>query len=368
MRRLFPSGLSGALDTDRWSLNHQAVVGLLCLALLSVVTTYGVKYAFGAYEPGYDLTARFAGAGQNLDTESVVKLRGVDVGRVESISLDDEDRAVVRVRIEPDVEVPATATAIIRPISIFGPKYIDLVPGNGEGDGPFLGDGDEIAHTRSALELSEILGNADRLLSAVDPQDMTTVLHTFAEGVDGLGQELSDSVTNGQTVLDGMIASSEDRHELFDSMATIADDLADEGDTILGIGANSHEALPTISEHEQDFAGLLDATSRLSESLADVVTDNADVLGPAAQGGADLSDVTADDLGGLVSYLDFVNTYGGVLSQVIRVPVAGEAFLSAAQQFLLGSNICQAFVDVPGCHAPSIDPGPGAAGRPGSPP
>ena len=359
--------MAGWLDTDRWSRNHQAFVGLACLAVLAVLGTIGVKYAFGAYDPGYELTATFDGAGQNLDTESVVKLRGVDVGRVQSIDLDDDDRAVVRVRIEPDVEVPETAVAVVRPISIFGPKFIDLIPGDAEGEGPFLADGDEIAHTQSALELEDILGNADDLLRTIDPEDFTTILHTFAEGMDGLGQEMSDSITNGETVLQAMMNSSDDRHALLDSMATIADELADQGDTITGIGRNAHEALPTISEHEDDFAGLMEATSRLSEGLADIMTDNQDLLGPAAAGGAHLSDVTADDLAGMVGYLDFANTYGGVLSQVIRVPVAGEAFLAATQQFLMGSNICQMLVDVPGCHAPSIDPGPSAAGRGGQP-
>src|SRR3712207_5132956 len=133
-------------DTDSWSVNHQALLGLVSLALLGVLTTVGVKYAFGAYDPGYDLTATFTGAGQNLDTESVVKLRGVDVGRVESISLDEDEGALVRIRIEPDVQVPESAVAVIRPISIFGPKFIDLIPGIGESEGPYLDDGDEITH------------------------------------------------------------------------------------------------------------------------------------------------------------------------------------------------------------------------------
>ena len=350
------------LDTDSWSVNHQAVIGMVGMLVLAVLTTYGVKYAFGAYEPGYDVTARFEGAGQNLDTESVVKLRGVDVGRVESISLDDQDRAVVRMQIEPDVEVPETAVAVIRPISIFGPKFVDLIPGPGEGEGPFLEEGDEIARTQSPLELEDILGNANELLEAVDPEDFTTVLHTFAQGVDGLGEEMAGSITNGQTVLQAMVDSSGDRHQLFENMALIADELADDGDTILGIGANSHEALPTITEHEGEFAELLESTSRLAGDLATILDDNADVLGPGIEGGEALSDITAADLGGMVSYLDFVNTYGSTLAEVIRVPVAGEAFLMAAQQFLMGSNPCEMLVHVPGCRLPTIDPGPQAAG------
>ena len=356
------------LDTDQWGRNQQALLGLLCLALLAVLSVVGLKAAFGAYDGGYDLTARFEGAGQNLDTESVVKLRGVDVGRVESIDLDDRSRAVVRLRIEPDVEVPRSAVAVIRPISVFGPKFVDLIPGPGEGDGPFLADGDEIERTRPALELTDILGDASELLDAVDPEDVTTVLHTFAEGVDGLDAELAASITNGQTVLSAMVDSSADRHVLFESLAGLADELADEGDTLLAIGANSRRSLPTLTEREEELSELLESTSRLSGDLADVVRANGDVLGPGIEGGAALSDITADDLGGVVAYLDFVNTYGSVLSQVIRVPVAGTGFLAATQQFLLSSNPCEALVQIQGCGLPAIDPGPGAAGRPGSPP
>jgi phospholipid/cholesterol/gamma-HCH transport system substrate-binding protein len=354
---------SRVLDSEQWTVNHQAVLGLFSLAVLGMLGFFGMKAAFGEYDAGYDLTAHFEGAGQNLDRESVVKLRGVDVGRVESIDLGEDDRAVVRMRIDPGVEVPATALAVIRPISIFGPKFIDIVPGLGEGEGPFLADGDEIERTRPALELGDILGEAADLLDAVDPQDVTTVLHTMAQGVDGLDQEMADSITNGQVVLDSMMASSEDRNALLSDLALIAGELADRGDTILSIGANSHEALPTLTEHEDDFAGLLESTSQLSAELAGIVDANRDVLGPAADGGANLSDVTADDLRGLVSYMDFVNAYGGVLSEVIRVPVVGEAFVAATQQFLLGSNPCTALVVVPGCRVPSIDPGPAAAGR-----
>jgi phospholipid/cholesterol/gamma-HCH transport system substrate-binding protein len=349
-------------DTDQWTVNHQAVVGLASLALLGILSTVGLKAAFGAYDDGYDLTASFEGAGQNLDDESVVKLRGVDVGRVESIDLDDDNRALVRIRIEPDVEVPASTVAVIRPISIFGPKFIDLIPGLGEGEGPFLGDGDQIEQTRSSLELGDILGEAAELLEAVEPQDVTTILHSLAEGVDGLDTEMANMITDGQVVLDAMVNSSADRHALFSDMALLADELADAGETVLAIGDNAHRGLPTLTEHEDDFAGLLEATSRLSSDLAGIVDANRDVLGPGIDGGARLSDITAADLRGMVSYLDFVNTYGSVLSQVIRVPVAGEAFIAATQQFLMGSNPCVLLVDVPDCEAPSIDPGPGAAG------
>jgi phospholipid/cholesterol/gamma-HCH transport system substrate-binding protein len=341
---------------ERLSVNQQALVGLVALALTAVLGTIGLKAAFGHYEPGYDLTATFDGSGQNLDSESPVKMRGVDVGWVDGVDLTDDNRAVVTLRLDPGTEVPTTATAVIRPISVFGPKYVDLVPGAGEGEGPFYAEGDEIERTRSSLELGDIIGEAADLLEAVDPQDLTTMLHTFAEGVDGLETEMAEGIDDSAVALDSAVDSTEDRRALISGLALLAQELADRGETMVATGDNVHRSLPALTERGDDFAGLLEATSRLSSDLAAVLDANRGSLGPAAEAGAVLSDVTADDLRGMVAYLDFVRTYGDVLSQVIRIPVAGESFLMATQQFLMSSNPCTTLVQLEGCQAPSLDP------------
>ena len=218
---------------ERISTNQQAVVGVVCAAVLALSVTFATKASFGAYDPGYTLTARFAEAGQNLDTQSDVKIRGVNVGRVTGIDVGRDGLAVVTMRIDPGTEVPRTAVAAIRPISIFGPKFIDLVPGDGEEVGPFYGDGDEIEDTATALELSDVLAHADALMAAVDPQDLTTILRTFADGIDGLDGPMSRSIDDARAVLDATLASTEDRHRLLDAAAALADELADDGPTIL---------------------------------------------------------------------------------------------------------------------------------------
>ena len=240
---------------ERISRNQQALVGLVCAAVLALSVTVATKASFGAYDPGYTLTARFAEAGQNLDTQSDVKIRGVNVGRVTGIDVGRDGRAVVTMRIDPGTDVPRTAVAAIRPISIFGPKFVDLVPGDGEGRGPFYGDGDEIAHTATALELSDVLAHADALMAAVDPQDLTTILHTFADGIDGLDQPMSRSIDDARTLLDATLASTDDRHRLLDAAAALAGELADEGPTILRLADGVHQPTETLGEHQDELAG-----------------------------------------------------------------------------------------------------------------
>ncbi|XVQ09130.1 MlaD family protein [Spirillospora sp. CA-255316] len=64
-----------------------------------------------------------------------VKVRGVTVGKVESVALAPDGRVRVRLRVERDVRVPRGAQARIDPVSIFGPKEIslDLGPAAGRG-------------------------------------------------------------------------------------------------------------------------------------------------------------------------------------------------------------------------------------------
>jgi phospholipid/cholesterol/gamma-HCH transport system substrate-binding protein len=342
---------------ERLSTNQQAVIGLVAMALIVVAATFGIKAAFGEYDSGYQLTARFEEAGQNLDTQSDVKIRGVNVGTVSGIAVGRDGRAIVTLHIDPDTDVPTSSIAAIRPISIFGPKFVDLVPGEGEGAGPYYEDGDEITHTESALELSDVLAHANELLEAVHPEDLTTILRTFADGVDGLEGPLASTVEDGQTLLDATIASTEDRHALLDSMAALSGELADRGDTIVALAENSRAPFRTLATQEDDLAGLLDGTARLSADLADVLDQNRDLLGPATASAADLSGMTASQLDGLVAYLGFVDNYGDVISRVIRIPSTSANYLLATQQFLLGSDPCRALVVVPDCRLPTIDPG-----------
>lgn len=346
---------------ERISTNQQAVVGVVCAAVLALSVTFATKASFGAYDPGYTLTARFAEAGQNLDTQSDVKIRGVNVGRVTGIDVGRDGLAVVTMRIDPGTEVPRTAVAAIRPISIFGPKFIDLVPGDGEEVGPFYGDGDEIEDTATALELSDVLAHADALMAAVDPQDLTTILRTFADGIDGLDGPMSRSIDDARAVLDATLASTEDRHRLLDAAAALADELADDGPTILRLADGLHAPTETLRTHRDELAGMLDGASRLSHDLADVLEANRPVLGPATQAGADLADLTADDLTGLVAYLQFVATYSDAIGNVIRLPADDGDYLMATQQFLMASDPCRLLVDVPDCSLPTIDPGPQVA-------
>jgi phospholipid/cholesterol/gamma-HCH transport system substrate-binding protein len=86
-----------------------------CVAIGVVVVV--VKASDGAFTGQYTLTGVFPRSGEGLHAGSEVVYRGVQVGRVTTITL-DERRAKVQMAIDPDFKVPADATAQNEPLNV----------------------------------------------------------------------------------------------------------------------------------------------------------------------------------------------------------------------------------------------------------
>lgn len=105
---------------------------------------------------GYVVTARFENIG-GLKVRAPVTMSGVRVGRVTEIGYDDTSyQAVVRFSIDPRyTRIPADTSAGIYTSGLLGEQYIGLEAG---AEDRFLGNGDEILLTQSAIVLEQIIG------------------------------------------------------------------------------------------------------------------------------------------------------------------------------------------------------------------
>ncbi len=105
---------------------------------------------------GYTVYAYFQNVG-GLRERAPVNLGGVQIGRVEAITL-DAARFEARVTLSIDAQfndLPSDTAASIRTSGLLGEQYISLEPGGMPGS---LAEGDEITLTRSALVLEDIVG------------------------------------------------------------------------------------------------------------------------------------------------------------------------------------------------------------------
>jgi phospholipid/cholesterol/gamma-HCH transport system substrate-binding protein len=175
-----------------------AFIGVLCFLLW-------LTYAFYAkvFTKTVDVELRTSHIGLQLNEHADVKLRGIIVGEVRSVSTDG-DEATVNLALKPDQigEISSAVSARILPKTLFGEKYVALVPPEGS-EGRHIRAGDVISRDKTAvgIEIEKVLNDALPLLQAVDPADLNATLNTLATALEGRGAELGGTLTQ----LDGYL-------------------------------------------------------------------------------------------------------------------------------------------------------------------
>ena len=136
-----------------WSVGLFILMGFACALALAFASTNARD---GLSGETYTVLARFSNAG-DLKPRSPVRIAGVKIGEVTSITLDpDSFDAVATLRISRAAgALPADTSAAIFTSGLLGDRYIGLAPG---GDPVALDEGDEILLTQSAVVLEQLIG------------------------------------------------------------------------------------------------------------------------------------------------------------------------------------------------------------------
>ena len=107
----------------------------------------------GLGQSGYTVEAVFQDAG-GMRVGGDVMLAGVVIGRVDAISLKDNEEARLILRINDGVKISTDAFASIRTKGIIGDRYVRITPGMEE---DYLEEGDEIEETESAINIEDLI-------------------------------------------------------------------------------------------------------------------------------------------------------------------------------------------------------------------
>ncbi len=318
------------LTTER---NRNIISGAVGLLLLIAGITVGIKASFGAFDGGYQLTGTFAAAGQGLIDGSDVKVRGVNVGEVSGIDLVD-NRAVVTMRISDGTEIPVAAQAVIRPKTLFGEKFVDLIPGQTESTGPYLADGDEIADTLGGFELEQVLADTYPVLEAVDPAELAIVLDELATSADGLGETVNRSLVNGAAVAELTTSNDAEFRQFTADLALLSEELDALAPDLVAGARDLNVALPSLNARSDQLNSLLVQASRLSSDLADLLENNEAFTTRALTDGSRQLQTLFDNRGQLQPLLLGITRYTQTLSEAVRIEV-GDGTLMAAVKLVV---------------------------------
>ncbi|MGH9245916.1 MAG: MlaD family protein [Acidimicrobiales bacterium] len=332
------------------------VRGAIALTLMASLSTLGVKWAYGYFDGGYTLTASFDRAGQGLiPSSSEVKLRGFNVGEVESIELVD-GRAVVTMRIHEGERIPQNVAAAIRPKTLFGDKFIALVPPDGADQEPYFSDGDTIPReqTQGAIELERVLEDLYPIVREIDPAELSTIVGTLADSARGEGPTISQAIQDSRDVLDVQAAHDADLRQFLADLARLSNELNTRASDVITLAENLNTALPTINDNADDLNTLLRQASRLAGDAADLIRNNEGFFDASYTVGQRSLQLLYEDRANVVPLVVGLRSYLQTLAEIIRIPV-GDGTEMAAIKGILAGQLC-AIITCPGTGQPGLLP------------
>ncbi len=191
-----------------------AVTGLLTFSI-------GQMILGTSFRDRYELTATFDDVTGLLEGDDV-KVAGTPVGRVESIEV-VRGKAVGGRRIDREVRIPADSTAAIRGRNVMGQRVIYLEPGREEAK---LRDGDRVPHTRSVVDLGDIVNALGPLTRNLDPNQLNKILFSFSQALEGNEQNISALTDNMDVLLQTFAARKKTIERMIDDYETISETVA----------------------------------------------------------------------------------------------------------------------------------------------
>jgi virulence factor Mce-like protein len=297
-----------------------ASLGVVALSLFagSIVLTW--MFLQGGFQGGVPVRAVFSapGVGQQLPEGGDVKIRGVLVGRIAAVEIEG-DNAVVELRIDGEERIPADSSAEIRSKTIFGEKWVELIPTGSAG--PFLAEGSEIPDERTIepLEFERALELGSDLLSEIPLDDLSEVFRTLAEGFSGQEEDAAIAIDRGIVALRS-VNSRADRFDLaLRQLNEFSAWLDDNDDALLSFMSSLDSANRALVGAAPEFRSNLQSVPRFFSELATFQEAIETDLGVLVEDGATLAELVAerdDDLRALIVNLEaFTTVWNSGLSQ-----------------------------------------------------
>ena len=178
-------------------ITNELKTGLVVVAAIVVAAIFWVKTTSFTGKP-YRLKTQFNYA-EGVKADSIVKLSGIEIGRVENIKFlySPDTKVELTLLLNKDAKIHEDSIAFISTSGLVGDAFLGLTPGSP--DKPFAKDGAMIA-SEDPVEMRKIMKQVDQIAVSLDK-----TLNEFREMASGINSIVKDD----KPKIDAMLANLE---------------------------------------------------------------------------------------------------------------------------------------------------------------
>ncbi|WP_078900980.1 MCE family protein [Actinacidiphila yeochonensis] len=220
--------------------------------------------------------------GNEMHLGADVKLRGVVVGRVTRVRANGSG-ARLTLAIDPGKlrAIPAGVTAQMLPTTLFGERFVALVPPAGTpAGGPSLAAHATIPQDRSAdaVELEQVLDNVMPLLTAVQPQKLAATLDAVAGALSGRGAELGTTLVQLDRYLTRLNPQLPALTDDISQLVTVSRSYAAAAPDIVQALTDFTTTSGTIAEKQAQLATVYGSATTTAQDVTTYLRQNKDTI------------------------------------------------------------------------------------------
>jgi phospholipid/cholesterol/gamma-HCH transport system substrate-binding protein len=215
----------------------------------------------------------------NIQPNSRVRVADVNVGSVTKIQVQDW-HAVVTMRINGDVQLPANSTAKVGQTSLLGSMHIELAPPKDEPPQGDLHDGSVIPleHASTYPTTEQTLASVSVLLNGGGLGYLQEINQSLAKALAGRENEMRSLLTELDTFISQANAQTDDIISATDSLNSLVEQIAAKKDVVDAALKTVPGGLAVLNDQRRTLVEAVDALGKLSAVASSTVDESGGAL------------------------------------------------------------------------------------------
>lgn len=240
--------------------------------IMAVLTTF-LFFIFGQYQTGATTgySAVFNDVSR-LKSGDTVRVAGIRVGTVNSVSL-RQDKTVL-VKFDADRGVPLTdgTKAAVRYLNLVGDRYLELIDGPGSTKRLPAGGQIPVDHTSPALDLDLLLGGLKPVIRGLNAQDVNALTSSIIQVFQGEGGTLESLLSKTTSFTNTLADNKEVVQQVIDNLNTVLATIDKEGGRFSGTIDRLQRLVTELADDRDPIGAAIDSLDSGTASLADLLT------------------------------------------------------------------------------------------------
>lgn len=270
----------------------------------------------GRGDGAYTITAQLPDVG-TIQQNSRVRVGDVNVGNVTKIEVQDW-HALVTMRINGDVHLPANTVARTGQTSLLGSMHIELSPPSAEPPRGELTEGSAIPLSSAGAypTAEQTLASVSVLLNGGGLAQLQEINRTFATALAGREDQMRSLLAQLDTFIHSLNDQTGDIIRATENLNSLAGQVASRGQTVDAALTTIPQALAVLSDSRTKLADAITALGQFSAIAGSTVDQSRDALIANLRNIAPVLRSLADAGPALTKGLDFLSTYPWVKSTI----------------------------------------------------